>query len=131
MSTPPISGRQAPPRYASTESPYDESDAASQARADVAMASVIDGITAGNGLAWAVYLRNVAQGASLSPAEGVQPPKLHPGVLRRLNTRVLALRDAYDDGDEEALSREKLSAVRTVREIMAATINELNGGGMM
>jgi hypothetical protein len=90
------------------------------------MISTIDALTAGNGLAWAVYLRNVADSASLSPVEGAPAPKLHPAILQRLNRHIVALRDAHDDGDEERLAREKLRAVRTVREIMAATINELN-----
>jgi hypothetical protein len=90
------------------------------------MISTIDALTAGNGLAWAVYLRNVADGASLSPVKGAPAPKLHPAILQRLNRHIVALRDAHDDGDEEQLAREKLTAVRTVREIMAATINELN-----
>jgi hypothetical protein len=122
-STPSASGSQAPPEYVSTASPYDECDSAHQVRADEAMVNTIDGLTGGDGLAWAVYLRNAAQGLS---SEGVPAPKLHPGVLRRLDGHVVALRDAYDDRDEEGLAREKLRAVRVVREIMAATIHELN-----
>jgi hypothetical protein len=125
-SRPPTIAKQAPSTYASTASPYDELDPASQERADAQMLGTIDALTSGNGLAWAVYLRNVADGASLSPVEGAPAPKLHPGILQRLNRHIVALRDAHDDGDEERLAREKLTAVRTVREIMAATINELN-----
>jgi hypothetical protein len=116
---------QAPP-FASTAAPYDEWDAARQGLSDKRMVNTIDAFTAGNGLAWAVYLLNVAEGASLAPLEGVPAMRLHPGVLLRLEGHVVALREAYDHGDEERLASEKLDAVRTLREVMSATINHLN-----